>query len=829
MSFFGSSNKNKRKFGKVFDRRVFVAIFLVPLTCTLVILGINSSKAYEAPIKTVEITSDNSSFDNEEAGAWKVRKSAEWIDTGKARITFDIESIIKYDTSRHLDVIMMIDTSGSMTGAKIDQVRRDVNDLVDAVLNDADSRMAVVLFNETALIASNLTNNKSSLLDIVNGSSVTGTTNYNQAYIQAQNILEGYTRRPNSDLVLLLLTDGSPNVETPNEIAQYRQIKARYPYSIVNGVQYEMGDTMSPAIIAVSDYQHIANINSLRNILFEAVLAPYLYDEFVITDYINDDYWLVNNNSINVSAGDFSLDYEGDTPKITWDLSENYRAGETATMTIDIDLKSQFVDVFDYPLLLPTNRHEVIRTSMENVPSEDKNSLLTPVLKDKYDVIYDSNKPSGCDIVGVVPDTVAHTVFTNVIISDNVISCDGYIFKGWQLATSGVHYINDDYFRMPDKDVYIRGVWAKLSISKSLDGTPHLHATATFDTGNIVNRTMKNLSGQTGSSVSSSSANSTITGIMRSETMSQSQSYNARTLSSRESEVPIYGWFENGIIYYYTTADDIYLNSDSSGFFRYMTALTDIETVKDWKAENMKSTESMFRDDYNIVNIDALSYWKTNSLKNMSCMFYGASSITNVNALRSWNTSKVTNVTHMFHSARALNDISALSNWSTDSLVEMYCLFFGASSITNVDSLSGWDTSRVNSFSNLFNSANSLSDINGIRNWDLSSLDSMNAMFEGTYSLLNFEPISNWNTGNVTEMGGLFRSKSSSLRSVEFLRNWDVRKVVHMSYMFYGDIGITSLEPLFDWNTSSLINVSNMFYNIPSSVERPSWYLELQQ
>ena len=35
----------------------------------------------------------NKNYDNSEQGAWKVTKSAKWISKGKARITFDVDSI----------------------------------------------------------------------------------------------------------------------------------------------------------------------------------------------------------------------------------------------------------------------------------------------------------------------------------------------------------------------------------------------------------------------------------------------------------------------------------------------------------------------------------------------------------------------------------------------------------------------------------------------------------------------------------------------------------------------------------------------------------------
>ena len=33
-----------------------------------------------------------------------------------------------------------------------------------------------------------------------------------------------------------------PNVDIPNQIAQYEYLKNQYPYITINGIQYEMGN-----------------------------------------------------------------------------------------------------------------------------------------------------------------------------------------------------------------------------------------------------------------------------------------------------------------------------------------------------------------------------------------------------------------------------------------------------------------------------------------------------------------------------------------------------------------------------------------------------------
>ena len=86
-------HKNKRKSAFCTKRTVFCALFLffVFSVSSIVSLLLNAN-AQLVPVKSVEIFSEHSNFENNEPGSWKVTKSAEWTDIGKARITFEVDS-----------------------------------------------------------------------------------------------------------------------------------------------------------------------------------------------------------------------------------------------------------------------------------------------------------------------------------------------------------------------------------------------------------------------------------------------------------------------------------------------------------------------------------------------------------------------------------------------------------------------------------------------------------------------------------------------------------------------------------------------------------------
>ena len=65
----------------------------------------------------------------------------------------------------------------------------------------------------------------------------------------------------------------------------------------------------------------------------------FVYNNFTITDYIDDTYFKIKNiNSIETSIGKVELTYEEETQKVSWAIEEgSLKSGEGATMTIDID------------------------------------------------------------------------------------------------------------------------------------------------------------------------------------------------------------------------------------------------------------------------------------------------------------------------------------------------------------------------------------------------------------------------------------------------------------------------------------------------------------
>ena len=439
-----------------------LGIFVVAITIFLV----GNAFAALTPTKSVIITSQKTSYENNEPGSWQVEKSGKWIAKGKARVTFDVDTTLMTE-DKDTDIILVLDISGSMSGDKLERVKADSTELIESLLSNKNNNAALITFDTGSTIVSDFTNDKDYLIQEINNLEDTGNTNYYQPLVNVDKILKDYVKTDDKEVIVLFLTDGYPNEDTPNQIAQYQTLKKNYPYITINGIQYEMGETILDPIKEISDNQFFADMETLNNVLFDASVAPISYDEFKIVDYIDNDYFTLDSvDDITVSQGSVKLEEENGKQKITWSIPY-FKAGRDAKLTMDLNLKDEYIEQGG---IYPTNESEEIISKIINIPDEDVVSNKTPVLADNYKVTYDGNSPDG-STVSNVPDEVNYSVFDTVSLTTEEPSCVGYEFKGWEIVNKNVTKVNDDHFIMPEEDVVIRAKWSKMNVSKSMDGT----------------------------------------------------------------------------------------------------------------------------------------------------------------------------------------------------------------------------------------------------------------------------------------------------------------------------------------------------------------------
>ena len=245
------------------------------------------------------------------------------------------------------------------------------------------------------------------------------------------------------------------------------------------------------------------------------------------------------------------------------------------------------------------------------------------------------------------------------------------------------------------------------------------------------------------------------------------------------SDTEILGWFDPAVetFYYYSLADKVELNGDSSYMFLDFTNLADIDLsgldtrsvinmqgmfrntgltsldLSSFDTENVTDMAGMFYDVKNLTNLD-LTPLNTSKVTDMHYMFTNMSSLTSLNLSRI-NTSKVTNMTGMFWGVKNLPTLD-LSKFDTRNVTNMMQMFLYAEKITNLD-LSSFDTSKVTSMFDMFNSMKSLTNLKFSKKFNTGQVQNMQGMFA---NLMNIQEIdlsqADFDTSNVTNFFGMF-------------------------------------------------------------------------
>ena len=443
---------------KIFRHDSFKVLLCIVLFMAIFVSIFPKSYATGVVVKRVSIESSKSSYSSQEEGAWHIDKSASWTSKGKARITFDVNTILMSKDNYNLDLILVLDNSGSMYSTKLDLVKDNVNRLISGILTNSDNRVSLISFDSESKILSGFTNDVNTLkagMDELGGA---GSTNYYAALNNVDEVLKTYTPSSNRRAVVVFFTDGYPNVDTPNEVSKYSYLKSTYPFLTINAIQYDAGDEIHDALKNISDSQYLADNVNLLEVFQITSIDSVIYDKFNITDVVSD-YFIIDN--IETSYGDATITDN----QVLWELP-SFRSGFSAKMTIDVSLKSNYLNVGGF---YETNASELIDTSIKSVV-DTVNSTKSPVLANSYTITYEGNAPSGCTVSNV-PSNSEGFVFDTIKVSSQVPVCAGYKFKEWKVVTTGVTKNNDGSFIMPEYDVTLRAIWAKPNINKEMDGT----------------------------------------------------------------------------------------------------------------------------------------------------------------------------------------------------------------------------------------------------------------------------------------------------------------------------------------------------------------------
>ena len=645
------------------------AILFLPFCVLLILLLVTvlpNSFASLTSVKSITIESENLSYEENKPGSYKITKQAEWIGKGKARITFQVDTkeLIKENTNT--DTILIIDTSGSMTGDKLDKVKSDSIDLINKLLENTSNRVSMIEFNTNATTISDFTNNASELNDKINNLTTLGSTNYYQALVKLDELLKTYQKEDNRELTVLFLTDGLPNINTPNEVGQYKYLKSEYPYLNINGIQYEMGDKVLDEIESISDNQFIADMNTLNNVLIDASALSEGYNKFEITDYINTEHFKIEDRTaMTTSTGNQILDKENG--KITWNLN-GLSSGTSATMTIDVYLKEEYIDNFN---LYKTNTKEKVTSEIHGI-KENISKTDTPILSNSFTVTYDENAPGECSVEGDIPKTKDYSTFNPVKIEDTTLTCNGYEFQGWEVVNKeSVSMIGNSYFVSDGNDIKLKAIWSKVSLKKSMNGTVYevkpIIKAVPYDEENLI--------------------------PYQGEFWNDTYKLNTTKIVIQNELHPIEGAVESwdvsetgdGSVMAYAV-----LNENGYSYTVYLQGPGKIIANED--------SSCLFEEFISLKSIEGLEYLDTSNVTNMSSMFNYCISLTGLE-LSNFNISNVTDMSFMFNMCQNLTSLN-LSSFDTSKAKSTSNMFYGCSNLKLIDFRNA--TFNATTFTNMF-------------------------------------------------------------------------------------------------------------------------------
>lgn len=105
------------------------------------------------------------------------------------------------------NVVLTLDTSGSMDGTPLDETKKAADKFVNTVLNE-DASIGLVTYDSSSEVLSSFSNNSSALRNIVSEIYSSGGTNMESGLLDAQLMLQGTNAKKK---IIVLMSDGEPN------------------------------------------------------------------------------------------------------------------------------------------------------------------------------------------------------------------------------------------------------------------------------------------------------------------------------------------------------------------------------------------------------------------------------------------------------------------------------------------------------------------------------------------------------------------------------------------------------------------------------------------
>lgn len=157
-------------------------------------------------------------------------------------------------------------------------------------------------------------------------------------------------------------------------------------------------------------------------------------------------------------------------------------------------------------------------------------------------------------------------------------------------------------------------------------------------------------------------------------------------------------------VYWWSSAEKVYLHQNCSGLFDGYRGLTELETA-DWDSSQVTSFEKAFYTCTGLTSID-LRTWDLSSVESMEDMFAWCIKLTSVK-FNSTNVSKITSLKSAFKSCYALETIEGIGDWFTGNVVSLEDTFYQCYALQELD-ISEWKPEKLTDLTAMFSDCSSL-------------------------------------------------------------------------------------------------------------------------
>ena len=167
-----------------------------------------------------------------------------------------------------VDFVLLLDTSGSMSGLPIKEAKKACNALVNEIIDLSVHRLCLVTFDSYARVVYPIGNNRKDLSNRIQSISADGGTNMLPAFYEAEKALNSST----NSKVIIMVSDGDP-FDSYETLSKARNMERQGIKIITIGVGGNINKNFLRDLAGSGLYYTISNMNELEDTFRTAIPA----------------------------------------------------------------------------------------------------------------------------------------------------------------------------------------------------------------------------------------------------------------------------------------------------------------------------------------------------------------------------------------------------------------------------------------------------------------------------------------------------------------------------------------------------------------------------